>query len=47
MSWDRNNEAIALEKYQEEKVMSGNKTLVVTNSGLCGDAVVQCPLDKT
>lgn len=34
MSWGRNNEVLALEKCQEEKLMSGNKTLVVTNSGL-------------
>ena len=34
MSLDRNNEAIALENYKEEKLMSENKTLVVTNTGL-------------
>ena len=34
MSWGISNEALALKKYEEDKLMSGNDTLVVTNSGL-------------
>ena len=34
MSWGGSNEALALKKYKEEKLMSGNNMLVITNSGL-------------
>ena len=33
MAWGRSNESVALEKYKQEKLASGNEHLVVTQSG--------------